>query len=180
MLVALLVFLGACGCPDPPPPSDAQVEPENISQDEATKALEMAFRDAANQAPNQAEDAAAAALQKAFDEAIVERKKAAEEQVNAPRTTDAPSDADTPPAAVVKKDGASCAEAEECESGVCEGLGCTANAPGTCAPEKRACTRDRRPYCGCDGETFWTSSSCVGRRYARAGTCEPMEGAQGG
>ncbi len=90
MLVALLVFLGACGCPDSAPPSDAQAEPEIISQEEATEALERAFRDAANQDPSEVEDAAAAALQKAFDDAIVEKKKAAEEVPTRDQTTHHP------------------------------------------------------------------------------------------
>ena len=72
----------------------------------------------------------------------------------------------------MKADGAACLTADECSSGICEGEGCTDDAPGTCAPEMRACTRDRRPYCGCDGETFFSSGSCPGQRYAKAGPCE--------
>ncbi|MEZ4366156.1 MAG: hypothetical protein R2939_07690 [Kofleriaceae bacterium] len=68
-------------------------------------------------------------------------------------------------------DGAACLAAADCASGVCEGLGCDASAPGVCAPAQRACTRDLRAYCGCDGQTFRTSGSCPGRRYARAGAC---------
>lgn len=68
-------------------------------------------------------------------------------------------------------DGSPCLKSEDCASGICEGLGCTDDTPGTCAPRERACTRDRRPYCGCDGETFFSSGNCPGRRYARKGTC---------
>jgi hypothetical protein len=66
---------------------------------------------------------------------------------------------------------APCTFAIQCASGVCEGLGCTAEAPGHCAPDRRACTRDRRAYCGCDGKTFFSSSSCPGDRYASTGEC---------
>jgi hypothetical protein len=70
-----------------------------------------------------------------------------------------------------KADGASCLAAEECESGVCEGEGCGADQPGTCMPKSRACTRDLRPYCGCDGQTFRTSGSCPGKRFSARAEC---------
>ena len=73
----------------------------------------------------------------------------------------------TPPVA----DGGACLQASDCASGICEGQGCTADAPGTCVPEMRRCTRDRRPFCGCDGETLWGSSTCVNARYERPGLC---------
>lgn len=84
------------------------------------------------------------------------------------------SDPDEPPRPLFPPklhDGAACLQASDCASGVCEGHGCTDGTPGTCAPAERPCTRDRRPYCGCDGETFYSSGSCPGRRYARQGTC---------
>lgn len=96
---------------------------------------------------------------------------------------DAPADApDAPPpveqpaaqpasAPTLAEAGSSCLSGADCASGVCEGEGCDASSPGTCAPEVRPCSRDRRPYCGCDGETFFTSSTCVGRRYASKGPC---------
>jgi len=68
-------------------------------------------------------------------------------------------------------DGAACLQASDCASGTCEGVGCGASAPGTCAPRARPCTRDLRAYCGCDGATFRTSGSCPGQRYAHAGAC---------
>ena len=71
----------------------------------------------------------------------------------------------------LKADGASCLASEECTSGICEGEGCGDTKPGTCAPANRACTRDLRPYCGCDGVTFRTSGSCPGRRFAYKGEC---------
>lgn len=66
--------------------------------------------------------------------------------------------------------GAPCLASSECASGACEGQGC--DAPGTCAPADRSCTKDLREYCGCDGATFRSSGSCPGARYARAGSCE--------
>jgi len=70
-----------------------------------------------------------------------------------------------------KADGASCLAGAECASGVCEGQGCGNDTPGTCMPAARRCTRDLRPYCGCDGKTFRTSGSCPGQRYAAKGEC---------
>ncbi len=70
-----------------------------------------------------------------------------------------------------KAAGEACTADGDCDSGVCEGQGCTDDAPGTCAPAARKCTRDRRPFCGCDGAVFMTSGSCPGRRYAHPGKC---------
>jgi hypothetical protein len=67
--------------------------------------------------------------------------------------------------------GAACQVGADCASGICEGKGCGADAPGTCAAAKRGCTRDRRTYCGCDGVTFYASGSCPGKRYRDAGAC---------
>lgn len=88
-----------------------------------------------------------------------------------PPTGSEPGTPQPPPYPPKLHDGAACLKASDCASGVCEGHGCTDTTPGTCAPAERACTRDRRPYCGCDGETFYSSGSCPGRRYARQGTC---------
>lgn len=62
-------------------------------------------------------------------------------------------------------------DADCTDGGVCEGLGCGDDQPGTCVSKARMCTRDSRPYCGCDGQTFRASGSCPGRRYAAAGEC---------
>jgi len=70
-----------------------------------------------------------------------------------------------------RAEGAPCAESAQCASGVCEGQGCGADALGVCAPARRACTKDRRPYCGCDGKTFYSSGSCPGRRFTAPGEC---------
>ncbi len=76
-----------------------------------------------------------------------------------------------PEASAGLADGAPCTDGAECASGICEGEGCEA---GTCSPALRPCTRDLRPYCGRDGETFRTSGSCPGRLYAHAGECPPV------
>lgn len=69
-------------------------------------------------------------------------------------------------------DGSPCLRAEDCQSGVCEGHGCGEDSPGQCMARSRMCTRDMQVYCGCDGETFRSSGSCPGRRYAHRGACE--------
>jgi len=70
-----------------------------------------------------------------------------------------------------KPAGASCLAAAECESGTCEDQGCGNDAPGTCAPAARGCTRDARQYCGCDGKTFTASGSCPGQRFSAKTAC---------
>ena len=67
--------------------------------------------------------------------------------------------------------GGPCLAASDCQSGVCEGEGCGPDQPGVCAPEQRACTRDRRPFCGCDGQEFFGSSTCPGNRFQHKGPC---------
>lgn len=76
---------------------------------------------------------------------------------------------DTAPAG--KADGTTCLVGPECASGVCEGEGCSVDKPGVCAPAQRACTRDLRQYCGCDGKSFGASGTCPGRRYAAKQSC---------
>jgi len=66
--------------------------------------------------------------------------------------------------------GASCDVADDCESGICEGQGCGPG-QGVCASKRRACTRDLRPYCGCDGKTFRASGTCPNRRFEQRGAC---------
>ena len=88
--------------------------------------------------------------------------------------TETPADdaalADDAPAGLIA-DGGACLSSTDCTSGICEGEGCDTDSPGVCAPQQRGCTRDLRPYCGCDGQTFRTSGSCPGRRYAHKGAC---------
>ena len=68
-------------------------------------------------------------------------------------------------------DGAACLLPTDCASGLCEGEGCGADTPGVCVGSIRACTRDLRPYCDCEGETFRTSGSCPNRRFEHRGAC---------
>lgn len=67
--------------------------------------------------------------------------------------------------------GADCAEGSQCQSGICEGQGCDGKGP-VCTTPGRMCTKDLRPYCGCDGETFQGSGSCPGRPYAHKDACK--------
>jgi hypothetical protein len=71
----------------------------------------------------------------------------------------------------VQGDGATCHSGAECASGICEGQGCDDEHLGTCASAQRACTRDARPYCGCDGKTFTASGTCPARRFSQRGAC---------
>lgn len=79
----------------------------------------------------------------------------------------------------VAANGASCTTADDCESGVCEGLGCGDDG-GTCVSPARPCTRDLVAYCDCDGITFQASGSCPGQRFASEGACAGAGGAGGG
>lgn len=88
----------------------------------------------------------------------------------APATDPAPTLPSEPPTALAAA-GSACLAAADCASGVCEGEGCGDDTPGTCAPDRRACTRDARPYCGCDGATFVAGGNCPLRRYAHKGAC---------
>lgn len=81
-------------------------------------------------------------------------------------------DTPEPPPATNLEVGAACLSTDQCQSGICEGMGCDDATPGVCAPSQRACTRDRRAFCGCDGTQFYGSSSCVGTRYAYKGMCD--------
>ncbi len=101
--------------------------------------------------------------------------------INAPGATEAagsgvtPNLEEAPPSSKAdggssRADGASCSEATQCASGICEGEGCGAE-QGRCAAKVSPCTRDLVTYCGCDGRTFQASGSCAGKRYARRGAC---------
>lgn len=65
---------------------------------------------------------------------------------------------------------ADCARGEECH--IVEGCA----TPSYCGPILgRACTGDVAPYCGCDGRTFFASSTCPTRTFARRGSCEGVD-----
>ncbi|HEX7704623.1 MAG TPA: hypothetical protein VF403_27975 [Kofleriaceae bacterium] len=87
--------------------------------------------------------------------------------VETPRPAPPPQSTDHP----VRPDGDSCLGSAECASGVCEGMGCDDQHPGTCARAQRICTRDARPYCGCDGKQFTASGTCPRQRFASRGAC---------
>lgn len=70
------------------------------------------------------------------------------------------------------RDGGACERAIECQSGICEGQGCGPDRKGVCMSRNRACTRDIRAFCGCDGKTFQGSSSCPGQRFSSRGRCK--------
>lgn len=85
----------------------------------------------------------------------------------------------TPPPATGGAVGAACTSAADCETGICEGEGCGPK-QGRCAAKNRACTRDRKAYCGCDGNTFFSSGSCPGARFSGRAMCTGGGGAGGG
>lgn len=66
--------------------------------------------------------------------------------------------------------GARCNVHDDCESGICEGVGC-GDFEGVCAAEERTCTDDLRNFCDCDGNMFWASSSCPGERHREETDC---------
>jgi len=67
-----------------------------------------------------------------------------------------------------------CNSDADCGDGVCEGEGC-GDMQGRCAPKQRMCTRDLQAYCGCDGQTFRSSGSCPGKRFAHRGECSAAQ-----
>jgi len=71
--------------------------------------------------------------------------------------------------------GAPCRVGTDCASGVCEGEGCDDNALGMCTDELRMCTADIVDYCGCDGQTFQSSSACANQRFEHRGSCESKQ-----
>ena len=151
--VLLSILLIACGATHTEPSQDAVAPPVAEAPPSATPAAEPA-------PPPPTEDEATAPE----PEGDASPAKAEPADDAAPPSPKAPSDASVP-------DGGTCLTSAACASGTCEGQGCTDDAPGTCVPEMRRCTRDRRPYCGCDGETLWGSSTCVNARYERPGIC---------
>lgn len=78
----------------------------------------------------------------------------------------------TVPAALAP-DGASCTDAKDCASGVCEG-GCNAG-EAKCAPKNRPCTLDLVEYCDCTNVTFTASGSCPQRRFSKRGACQVVQ-----
>lgn len=70
-----------------------------------------------------------------------------------------------------------CRSGVDCPGGMAclGGEGC--GTPWTCQPALgRPCTADLSPFCGCDGQTFFGSSTCPDRPFARRGACEASDG----
>ena len=68
--------------------------------------------------------------------------------------------------------GDACFTGSDCQSGTCEGEGCSDDQPGVCTPPSRSCTDDDVPFCGCDGTTFTASGSCPAARFRHEGECD--------
>ena len=65
---------------------------------------------------------------------------------------------------------ADCDRGDECH--ITEGCA----TPSYCGPMLgRPCTGDVTPYCGCDGSTFFASSTCPTRTYERRGPCGAVD-----
>ena len=89
-----------------------------------------------------------------------------------------PPGTEVPPPARNLADGSACSNGGECASGTCEGMGCGPG-QGRCMPAQRACTRDLRVYCGCDGKEFRASGGCPGQVFLHHGACNPSRGIDG-
>jgi hypothetical protein len=89
-----------------------------------------------------------------------------------------PTDKGNPPPARKFADGSACSNGGECASGTCEGMGCGPG-QGRCMPAQRACTRDLRVYCGCDGKEFRASGGCPGQVFLHPGACNTGRGIDG-
>lgn len=73
-----------------------------------------------------------------------------------------------------------CSSVIDCRPGEeCAGPeGCAV--PWTCRAESdRICSDDVVPWCGCDGRTFYGSSTCPPQRYASRGACGAMDAGAG-
>jgi hypothetical protein len=89
---------------------------------------------------------------------------------DAPPAVDRPLPIDAPPRVDVPN---ACTSTADCARGMeCLGAeGCAI--PWTCQPALgRPCTADYAPFCGCNGSTFYGSSSCPQQPYAHRGPCD--------
>ena len=63
-----------------------------------------------------------------------------------------------------------CTNAEPCTGGaICVGEGC--GETWSCVFTAMPCTDDAAPHCGCDGVTFYDSSTCPTQPFAHRGEC---------
>lgn len=63
-----------------------------------------------------------------------------------------------------------CTNAMPCTGGsICSGSSCAST--WTCVFSAMPCTDDAAPYCGCDGTTFYDSSTCPLQPFAHRGEC---------
>ncbi len=70
-----------------------------------------------------------------------------------------------------------CTNDAPCASGIC--VGATCGEVWRCIDSTRPCTDDSAPHCGCDGETFYDSSTCQRQPFMFAGACEDGVGCDG-
>mgnify|MGYP007070991290 CR=1 FL=1 len=106
------------------------------------------------------------------DDAAVSDTPATDTPATDTPATDTPAtDAPTTDAPRVCRSSADCNPGEECY--IREGC----DVPSLCGPGLgRPCTDDLAPFCGCDGTTFYGSSSCPPRVYAHRGACASVDG----
>ncbi len=77
-------------------------------------------------------------------------------------------------------DGSACESSAACESNICEGGNCDGTRLGVCASAERLCTEDLVAYCGCDGRSFYASSTCPGIAFSSRGECGMADDANPG
>ena len=155
MWTLFLTFLIACG--QQPPVTPAASEPAPAAQP-------------ANAEP--ADEPAAPPVEEPAEEPSEEPAEEPSEEANDKPAEDPSTDKPDAAEPTLLAAGEACFSGDQCASGLCEGEGCGDANPGQCAPETRPCTRDLRPYCGCDGQTFRAGGNCPRQRYAHKGECE--------
>ncbi len=100
----------------------------------------------------------------------------------APSAAEAASEEPAPPLKLIALEGTMCGgfASIQCDEGltcIMEDGACRviADAAGTCTKVRPMCTRDYRPVCGCDGETYSNkcSAHAAGISVASEGECAP-------